>query len=211
MGKIIGIDLGTTNSCVAVMEGGKPVVIANAEGLRTTPSVVAFSKTGERLVGDPAKRQAVTNADKTISSIKRHMGTDYKVEIDGKKYTPQEISAMILQKLKSDAENYLGEKVTEAVITVPAYFNDAQRQATKDAGKIPGGFVKRIRDKKDTRCIRLSLTKKGEDYARWCGIDYDMFFTTMLESFSAEERGEALACIKAMEGSLDALRSRLES
>ena len=124
MGKIIGIDLGTTNSCVAVMEGGKPVVIANAEGLRTTPSVVAFSKTGERLVGDPAKRQAVTNADKTISSIKRHMGTDYKVEIDGKKYTPQEISAMILQKLKSDAENYLGEKVTEAVITVPAYFND---------------------------------------------------------------------------------------
>ena len=136
MGKIIGIDLGTTNSCVAVMEGGKPVVIANAEGLRTTPSVVAFSKTGERLVGDPAKRQAVTNADKTISSIKRHMGTDYKVEIDGKKYTPQEISAMILQKLKSDAENYLGEKVTEAVITVPAYFNDAQRQATKDAGKI---------------------------------------------------------------------------
>ena len=138
MGKIIGIDLGTTNSCVAVMEGGKPVVIANAEGLRTTPSVVAFSKTGERLVGDPAKRQAVTNADKTISSIKRHMGTDYKVEIDGKKYTPQEISAMILQKLKSDAENYLGEKVTEAVITVPAYFNDAQRQATKDAGKIAG-------------------------------------------------------------------------
>lgn len=128
MGKIIGIDLGTTNSCVAVMEGGKPVVIANAEGLRTTPSVVAFSKTGERLVGDPAKRRAVTNADKTISSIKRHMGTDYKVEIDGKKYTPQEISAMILQKLKSDAENYLGEKVTEAVITVPAYFNDAQRR-----------------------------------------------------------------------------------
>ena len=134
MGKIIGIDLGTTNSCVAVMEGGKPVVIANAEGLRTTPSVVAFSKTGERLVGDPAKRQAVTNADKTISSIKRHMGTDYKVEIDGKKYTPQEISAMILQKLKSDAENYLGEKVTEAVITVPANFNAAQRQDTMDAG-----------------------------------------------------------------------------
>ena len=138
MGKIIGIDLGTTNSCVAVMEGGKPVVIANTEGLRTTPSIVAFTKNGERLVGDPAKRQAVTNADKTISSIKRHMGTDYKVEIDGKKYTPQEISAMILQKLKADAENYLGEKVTEAVITVPAYFNDAQRQATKDAGKIAG-------------------------------------------------------------------------
>ena len=129
MGKIIGIDLGTTNSCVAVMEGGKPTVITNAEGARTTPSVVAFTKTGERLVGEPAKRQAVTNADKTVSSIKRHMGTDYKVTIDDKKYSPQEISAMILQKMKSDAENYLGEKVTEAVITVPAYFNDAQRQA----------------------------------------------------------------------------------
>ena len=136
MSKIIGIDLGTTNSCVAVMEGGKPTVIANTEGIRTTPSIVAFTKNGERLVGEPAKRQAVTNADRTISSIKRHMGTDYKVDIDGKKYTPQEISAMILQKLKADAESYLGEKVTEAVITVPAYFNDAQRQATKDAGKI---------------------------------------------------------------------------
>ena len=136
MGKIIGIDLGTTNSCVGVMEGGQPVVVANAEGARTTPSVVAFTKSGERLVGEPAKRQAVTNADKTISSIKRHMGTDYRVTIDDKKYSPQEISAMILQKLKTDAENYLGEKVTEAVITVPAYFNDAQRQATKDAGKI---------------------------------------------------------------------------
>ena len=132
MGKIIGIDLGTTNSCVAVMEGGKPVVVTNTEGARTTPSVVAFSKSGERLVGEPAKRQAVTNADKTISSIKRHMGTDYRVAIDDKKYSPQEISAMILQKLKADAENYLGEKVTEAVITVPAYFNDARRQATKD-------------------------------------------------------------------------------
>ena len=138
MGKIIGIDLGTTNSCVGVMEGGQPVVVANAEGARTTPSVVAFTKSGERLVGEPAKRQAVTNADKTISSIKRHMGTDYRVVIDDKKYSPQEISAMILQKLKTDAENYLGEKVTEAVITVPAYFNDAQRQATKDAGKIAG-------------------------------------------------------------------------
>ena len=127
MSKIIGIDLGTTNSCVAVMEGGKPVVIPNAEGSRTTPSIVAFTKTGERLVGDAAKRQAVTNADRTIASIKRHMGTDYKVTIDGKSYTPQEISAMILQKLKADAESYLGEKVTEAVITVPAYFNDAQR------------------------------------------------------------------------------------
>jgi len=144
MGKIIGIDLGTTNSCVAVMEGGQPTVIANTEGARTTPSVVAFTKTGERLVGEPAKRQAVTNADKTISSIKREMGTDYKVAIDDKKYSPQEISAMILQKLKADAEGYLGEKVTEAVITVPAYFNDAQRQATKDAGKIAGLDVKRI-------------------------------------------------------------------
>ena len=138
MGKIIGIDLGTTNSCVAVMEGGQPTVIANTEGARTTPSVVAFTKTGERLVGEPAKRQAVTNADRTISSIKREMGTDYRVTIDEKKYSPQEISAMILQKLKKDAEAYLGEKVTEAVITVPAYFNDAQRQATKDAGKIAG-------------------------------------------------------------------------
>ena len=134
MGKIIGIDLGTTNSCVAVIEGGEPVVIANAEGARTTPSVVGFTKTGERLVGQVAKRQAITNPDRTISSIKRHMGTDYKVDIDGKKYTPQEISAMILAKLKADAESYLGEKVTEAVITVPAYFNDSQRQATKDAG-----------------------------------------------------------------------------
>ena len=131
MGKIIGIDLGTTNSCVAVMEGGKPTVITNAEGVRTTPSVVAFTKTDERIVGEPAKRQAVTNAEKTISSIKRHMGTDYKVKIDDKNYTPQEISAMVLQKLKADAENYLGEKVTEAVITVPAYFNDAQRQDRK--------------------------------------------------------------------------------
>ena len=162
MGKIIGIDLGTTNSCVAVMEGGKPVVIANAEGLRTTPSVVAFSKTGERLVGDPAKRQAVTNADKTISSIKRHMGTDYKVEIDGKKYTPQEISAMILQKLKSDAENYLGEKVTEAVITVPAYFNDAQRQATKDAGKIAGLDVKRIINEPTAAALAYGLDNENE-------------------------------------------------
>ena len=144
MGKIIGIDLGTTNSCVAVMEGGKPTVIANTEGARTTPSVVAFTKTGERLVGEPAKRQAVTNAEKTISSIKRDMGTDKGRTIDGKKYSPQQISAMILQKLKADAENYLGEKVTEAVITVPAYFNDAQRQATKDAGKIAGLEVKRI-------------------------------------------------------------------
>ena len=136
MSKIIGIDLGTTNSCVAVMEGGEPVVIANAEGARTTPSVVAFAKNGERLVGQVAKRQAVANPDRTVISIKREMGSDYKVHIDGKDYTPQEISAMILQKLKTDAEGYLGEKVTEAVITVPAYFSDAQRQATKDAGRL---------------------------------------------------------------------------
>ncbi len=162
MGKIIGIDLGTTNSCVAVMEGGKPVVIANTEGARTTPSVVAFTKTGERLVGEPAKRQAVTNADKTISSIKRHMGSDYKVDIDGKKYSPQEISAMILQKLKADAENYLGEKVTEAVITVPAYFNDAQRQATKDAGKIAGLDVKRIINEPTAAALAYGLDKESE-------------------------------------------------
>ena len=162
MSKIIGIDLGTTNSCVAVMEGGKPVVITNAEGMRTTPSVVAFTKTGERAVGEPAKRQAVTNADKTISSIKRHMGTDYKVDIDGKKYSPQEISAMILQKLKSDAENYLGEKVTEAVITVPAYFNDAQRQATKDAGKIAGLEVKRIINEPTAAALSYGLDNEKE-------------------------------------------------
>ncbi len=162
MSKIIGIDLGTTNSCVAVMEGGKPTVIANAEGIRTTPSVVAFTKTGERLVGEPAKRQAVTNADKTISSIKRHMGTDYKVDIDGKKYTPQEISAMILQKLKADAESYLGETVTEAVITVPAYFNDAQRQATKDAGKIAGLDVKRIINEPTAAALAYGLDNEKE-------------------------------------------------
>ena len=162
MGKIIGIDLGTTNSCVAVMEGGKPVVIANTEGVRTTPSVVAFTKNGERLVGEPAKRQAVTNADRTISSIKRHMGTDYKVDIDGKKYTPQEISAMILQKLKADAESYLGEKVTEAVITVPAYFNDAQRQATKDAGKIAGLEVKRIINEPTAAALAYGLDNEKE-------------------------------------------------
>ena len=161
MGKIIGIDLGTTNSCVAVMEGGEPVVIANAEGNRTTPSVVAFSKTGERMVGQVAKRQAVTNADRTISSIKRHMGTDYKVDIDGKKYTPQEISAMILQKLKADAEAYLGQPVTEAVITVPAYFNDAQRQATKDAGKIAGLDVKRIINEPTAAALAYGVDKES--------------------------------------------------
>ena len=162
MGKIIGIDLGTTNSCVAVMEGGKPTVITNAEGMRTTPSVVAFTKTGERVIGEPAKRQAVTNAEKTIASIKRHMGTDYKVQIDDKAYSPQEISAMILQKLKSDAENYLGEKVTEAVITVPAYFNDAQRQATKDAGKIAGLEVKRIINEPTAAALSYGLDNEEE-------------------------------------------------
>lgn len=162
MSKIIGIDLGTTNSCVAVMEGGKPTVIANAEGVRTTPSVVAFTKTGERLIGEPAKRQAVTNSDKTISSIKRHIGTDYRVDIDGKKYTPQEISAMILQKLKADAESYLGETVTEAVITVPAYFNDAQRQATKDAGKIAGLDVKRIINEPTAAALAYGLDNEKE-------------------------------------------------
>ena len=162
MSKIIGIDLGTTNSCVAVMEGGEPVVITNAEGNRTTPSVVAFSKTGERMVGQVAKRQAVTNNERTISSIKRHMGTDYKVDIDGKKYTPQEISAMILQKLKADAEAYLGGAVTEAVITVPAYFNDAQRQATKDAGKIAGLEVKRIINEPTAAALAYGVDKEAE-------------------------------------------------
>ena len=162
MGKIIGIDLGTTNSCVAVMEGGKPVVITNTEGARTTPSVVAFSKTGERLVGEPAKRQAVTNPDKTISSIKRRMGTDYRVTIDDKKYSPEEISAFVLQKLKADAEAYLGEKVTEAVITVPAYFNDSQRQATKNAGKIAGLEVKRIINEPTAAALAYGLDNEKE-------------------------------------------------
>ena len=162
MSKIIGIDLGTTNSCVAVMEGGEPVVIANAEGNRTTPSVVAFSKTGERMVGQVAKRQAITNPENTVASIKRHMGSDYKVDIDGKKYTPQEISAMILQKLKADAEAYLGGTVTEAVITVPAYFNDAQRQATKDAGKIAGLDVKRIINEPTAAALAYGVDKEAE-------------------------------------------------
>ncbi len=162
MSKIIGIDLGTTNSCVAVMEGGKPVVITNAEGQRTTPSVVGFTKTGERVIGEPAKRQAVTNPDKTVSSIKREMGTNYSVAIDDKKYSPQQISAMILQKLKGDAENYLGEKVTEAVITVPAYFNDAQRQATKDAGKIAGLDVKRIINEPTAAALSYGLDNEKE-------------------------------------------------
>ena len=181
MGKIIGIDLGTTNSCVAVMEGGQPTVIANTEGARTTPSVVAFTKTGERLVGEPAKRQAVTNADKTISSIKREMGTDYKVAIDDKKYSPQEISAMILQKLKADAEGYLGEKVTEAVITVPAYFNDAQRQATKDAGKIAGLDVKRIINEPTAAALAYGLDNEKEQKIMVYDLGGDTFDVSIIE------------------------------
>ena len=181
MSKIIGIDLGTTNSCVAVMEGGKPTVIANAEGARTTPSVVAFTKTGERLVGEPAKRQAVTNADRTIASIKRHMGTDYKVDIDGKKYSPQEISAMILQKLKADAENYLGEKVSEAVITVPAYFNDAQRQATKDAGKIAGLDVKRIINEPTAAALAYGLDNEKEQKIMVYDLGGGTFYVSIIE------------------------------
>ena len=181
MGKIIGIDLGTTNSCVAVMEGGKPTVITNAEGMRTTPSVVAFTKTGERVIGEPAKRQAVTNAEKTIASIKRHMGTDYKVQIDGKAYSPQEISAMILQKLKSDAENYLGEKVTEAVITVPAYFNDAQRQATKDAGKIAGLDVKRIINEPTAAALSYGLDNEEEQKIMVYDLGGGTFYVSIIE------------------------------
>ena len=181
MSKIIGIDLGTTNSCVAVMEGGKPTVIANAEGARTTPSVVAFTKTGERLVGEPAKRQAVTNADRTIASIKRHMGTDYKVDIDGKKYSPQEISAMILQKLKADAENYLGEKVSEAVITVPAYFNDAQRQATKDAGRIAGLDVLRIVNEPTAAALAYGLEKEKSEKVLVFDLGGGTFDVSILE------------------------------
>ncbi|HPF56984.1 MAG TPA: Hsp70 family protein, partial [Clostridiales bacterium] len=162
MSKVIGIDLGTTNSCVAVMEGGESVVIANAEGARTTPSVVAFSKTGERMVGQVAKRQAISNPDRTISSIKRQMGSDFTVNIDGKKYTPQEISAMILTKLKTDAEAYLGGKVTEAVITVPAYFTDAQRQATKDAGRIAGLEVKRIINEPTAAALAYGIDKEND-------------------------------------------------
>ena len=181
MSKTIGIDLGTTNSCVAVIEGGEPVVIANAEGNRTTPSVVAFSKTGERMVGQVAKRQAVTNADRTISSIKREMGTDYKVEIDGKKYTPQEISAMILQKLKADAEAYLGGPVTEAVITVPAYFTDAQRQATKDAGKIAGLDVKRIINEPTAAALAYGLDKETEQKIMVYDLGGGTFDVSVLE------------------------------
>ncbi|HHY36349.1 MAG TPA: Hsp70 family protein, partial [Firmicutes bacterium] len=160
MSKVIGIDLGTTNSVVAVLEGGEPVVITNAEGSRLTPSVVAFSKEGERMVGQVAKRQAITNPERTVMSIKRHMGSDYRVEIDGKKYTPQEISAMILQKLKQDAEAYLGEKVEKAVITVPAYFSDSQRQATKDAGRIAGLEVLRIINEPTAAALAYGIDKE---------------------------------------------------
>jgi len=181
MGKIIGIDLGTTNSCVAVLEGGEPVVIANAEGSRTTPSVVAFSKTGERMVGQVAKRQAVTNADRTIASIKRHMGENYKVTVDGKNYTPQEISAMVLQKLKADAEAYLGQTVTEAVITVPAYFSDAQRQATKDAGKIAGLEVKRIINEPTAAALAYGLDKENEQKIMVYDLGGGTFDVSILE------------------------------
>ena len=181
MGKIIGIDLGTTNSCVAVLEGGEPVVIANAEGGRTTPSVVAFSKTGERMVGQVAKRQAVTNADRTIASIKRHMGENYKVNIDGKSYTPQEISAMVLQKLKADAEAYLGQPVTEAVITVPAYFSDAQRQATKDAGKIAGLEVKRIINEPTAAALAYGMDKETDQKVMIYDLGGGTFDVSILE------------------------------
>ena len=181
MSKIIGIDLGTTNSCVAVLEGGEPVVIANAEGTRTTPSVVAFSKTGERMVGQVAKRQAVTNADRTVSSIKRHMGENYKVDIDGKCYTPQEISAMILTKLKTDAESYLGQTITEAVITVPAYFSDAQRQATKDAGKIAGLEVKRIINEPTAAALAYGLDKEQEQKIMVYDLGGGTFDVSILE------------------------------
>ena len=194
MSKIIGIDLGTTNSCVAVMEGGQAVVIANSEGARTTPSVVGFTKTGERLVGQVAKRQAVTNADRTISSIKRHMGSDYKVDIDGKKYTPQEISAMILQKLKADAEGYLGETVTEAVITVPAYFTDAQRQATKDAGQIAGLNVKRIINEPTAAALSYGIDKEQDQTV----MVYDLGGGTF--DVSIIEMGDGVQEVKATAG-----------
>ena len=181
MSKIIGIDLGTTNSCVAVLEGGEPVVIANAEGGRTTPSVVAFSKTGERMVGQVAKRQAVTNADRTVASIKRHMGENYRVNIDGKAYTPQEISAMVLQKLKADAEAYLGQTVTEAVITVPAYFSDAQRQATKDAGRIAGLEVKRIINEPTAAALAYGLDKENEQKIMVYDLGGGTFDVSILE------------------------------
>ena len=181
MSKVIGIDLGTTNSCVAVMEGGEPVVITNSEGARTTPSVVAFSKTGERLVGQVAKRQAVTNSERTIQSIKREMGTDYTITIDDKKYTPPEISSMILQKLKADAEAYLGQKVTQAVITVPAYFNDAQRQATKDAGAIAGLEVLRIINEPTAAALAYGMDKGDEQRVLVYDLGGGTFDVSVLE------------------------------
>ncbi|MDE6593402.1 MAG: molecular chaperone DnaK [Oscillospiraceae bacterium] len=193
MSKIIGIDLGTTNSCVAVMEGGDAVVIANAEGARTTPSVVGFTKTGERLVGQVAKRQAVTNADRTVSSIKRHMGSDYKVSIDDKKYTPQEISAMILQKLKADAESYLGEKVTEAVITVPAYFTDAQRQATKDAGQIAGLNVKRIINEPTAAALSYGIDKEQDQTVMVYDLGGGTFDVSIIEMGDGVQEVQATA------------------
>ena len=182
MGKIIGIDLGTTNSCVSVMEGGEAVVIPNAEGARTTPSVVAFSKDGERMVGQVAKRQAVTNADRTIISIKRHMGSDYRVNIDGKPYSPQEISAMILQKLKADAEAYLGQPVTQAVITVPAYFSDSQRQATKDAGKIAGLEVLRIINEPTAAALAYGVDKEAEQKIMVYDLGGGTFDSSLVEA-----------------------------
>src|SRR5579884_1276992 len=194
MAKVVGIDLGTTNSVVAVMEGQSPTVIANSEGSRTTPSVVAFTKTGERLVGQLAKRQAVTNPDRTISSIKRYMGTDHKVKIDGKDYTPQEISSMILQKLVNDASSYLGERVTKAVITVPAYFNDAQRQATKDAGKIAGLEVLRIINEPTAAALAYGLDKKGNETILVWDLGGGTFDVSILEV------GEGVFEVKATNG-----------
>lgn len=197
MGKIIGIDLGTTNSCVSVMEGGEAVVIANAEGARTTPSVVAFSKTGERMVGQVAKRQAVTNADRTISSIKRQMGSDYRVSVDDKKYSPQEVSAMILQKLKADAEAYIGSPVTQAVITVPAYFTDSQRQATKDAGRIAGLEVLRIINEPTAAALAYGVDKETEQKVMVYDLGGGTFDITLFD-FSVDEEGKAL--IDVLEG-----------
>lgn len=197
MAKTIGIDLGTTNSCVAVIEGGEPVVIANAEGARTTPSVVAFSKTGERMVGQVAKRQAITNPDRTVASIKREMGTAFKVTIDSKNYTPQEISAMILQKLKADAEAYLGETVTQAVITVPAYFTDAQRQATKDAGKIAGLDVKRIINEPTAAALSYGIDKETDQKVMVYDLGGGTFDVSIIEMGDGVQRSSQPRAITA--------------
>ena len=199
MSKIIGIDLGTTNSCVAVMEGGQPVVIPNAEGARTTPSVVAFSKDGERMVGQIAKRQAVTNPDRTVISIKREMGTNYKVNIDGKAYTPQDISAMILTKMKETAEAYLGEKVTQAIITVPAYFNDAQRQATKDAGRIAGLEVLRIINEPTAASLAYGLEKDGNQKILVYDLGGGTFDVSIIEMGDGVQEVLALSLIHISE------------